>query len=50
MLSKNYLKKSTYSKTAWRHYNEELTKDQEKNADFEARLSRLITGAGKKII
>ena len=28
----------------------ELTKDQEKNADFEARLSRLIAGAGKKII
>ena len=28
----------------------ELTKDQEKNADFEARLSRLITGAGKKMI
>lgn len=27
----------------------ELTKDQEKNADFEARLSRLIAGAGKKI-
>ena len=26
---------------------EELTKDQEKNADFEARLSRLIAGAGK---
>ena len=26
----------------------ELTKDQEKNADFEARLSRLIAGAGKK--
>ena len=26
----------------------ELTKDQEKNADFEARLSRLIPGAGKK--
>ena len=25
-----------------------LTKDQEKNADFEARLSRLIAGAGKK--
>ena len=28
----------------------ELTKDQEKNADFEARLSRLIAGAGKKYI
>ena len=28
----------------------ELTKDQEKNADFEARLSRLIAGAGKQII
>ena len=27
----------------------ELTKDQEKNADFEARLSRLIARAGKKI-
>ena len=26
----------------------ELTKDQEKNVDFEARLSRLIAGAGKK--
>ena len=26
----------------------EFTKDQEKNADFEARLSRLIAGAGKK--
>ena len=26
----------------------ELTKDQEKNADFEARLSRLIAAAGKK--
>ena len=26
----------------------ELTKDQEKNADFEARLSRIIAGAGKK--
>ena len=26
----------------------ELMKDQEKNADFEARLSRLIAGAGKK--
>ena len=25
----------------------ELTKDQEKNAVFEARLSRLIAGAGK---
>ena len=25
----------------------ELTKDQEKNADFEERLSRLIAGAGK---
>ena len=28
----------------------ELTKDQEKNADFEARLSRLIAGAGKNNI
>ena len=28
----------------------ELTKDQEKNANFRARLSRLIAGAGKKII
>ena len=28
----------------------ELTKDQEKYADFEARLSRLIAGAVKKII
>ena len=27
---------------------EELTKYQERNADFEARLSRLIAGAGKK--
>ena len=27
----------------------ELTKDQEKNADFEARLSRLIAGAGEKM-
>ena len=27
-----------------------LTKDQEKNAEFEARLSRRIAGAGKKII
>ena len=27
----------------------ELTKDQEKNADSGARLSRLIAGAGKKI-
>ena len=26
----------------------ELSKDKEKNADFEARLSRIITGAGKK--
>ena len=26
----------------------ELTKDQEKNADFEVSLSRLITGAGEK--
>ena len=26
----------------------ELTKDQEKNADFESRLSRLISGAGQK--
>ena len=26
----------------------ELTKYQEKNADFEARLKRLIAGAGKK--
>ena len=26
----------------------ELTKDQEKNADFEERLCRLIAGAGKK--
>ena len=26
----------------------ELTKDQEKNADFEARLNRLIAGEGKK--
>ena len=26
----------------------ELTKEQEKNADFEARLSRLIAGAGKR--
>ena len=28
----------------------ELTKDQEKNGDFEARLSRLIAGAGKNNI
>ena len=28
----------------------ELMKDQEKNADFEARLSRLIAGAEKNII
>ena len=28
----------------------ELTKDQEKNANFEARLSRLIAGAGKNNI
>ena len=28
----------------------ELTKDQEKNADFEARLRRLIAGAGRKMI
>ena len=28
----------------------ELTKDQKKNADFEARLSRLIVGAGKNNI
>ena len=27
----------------------ELTKDREKNADFEARLSRLIAGAGNII-
>ena len=27
----------------------ELTKDQEKNAAFEARLSRLIAGAGEKV-
>ena len=26
----------------------ELTKDQKKNADFKARLSRPIAGAGKK--
>ena len=28
----------------------ELTEDNEKNADFEARLSTIIAGAGKKII
>ena len=28
----------------------ELTKDQQKNADFEARLCRLIAGAGKNNI
>ena len=28
----------------------ELTKDQEKNANFEARLSRLIAGSGKNDI
>ena len=28
----------------------ELTQDQEKNADFEARLSRITAGTGKKII
>ena len=28
----------------------ELTKIQEKNTDFDARLSRLIAGAGKKYI
>ena len=46
--AKNYLKKAPTPKPYGDIIMNELTKDQEKNADFEARLSRLIAGAGKK--
>ena len=50
MRAKNYLKKAPTPKPHGDIIIKELTKDQEKNADFEARLSKFIAGAGKIMI
>ena len=45
---KLFQKKAPTSKPHGDIIMKELTKDQGKDADFEARLSRLIAGAGEK--
>ena len=47
---KRFQKKASTPKPHGDIIMKELTKDQEKNADFEARLSRLIAGTGEKNI
>ena len=47
---KMFQKKATTPRPHGDIIMKESTKDQEKNADFEARLSRLIAGAGKNNI
>ena len=47
---KLFQKKAPTPKSQGDTIMKELTKDQEKNDDFEARLSRLIAGAGKNEI